>query len=76
MAYFRDDDDSYNEDNYSDDFSSDEGDDYMQQEIEAMAGRCDGSGGEKKEDEIKCECKQCRETELGKHSRYNPNEYV
>ena len=80
MAYFRDDDDSYYEDYYGDDFSSDEGDDWRLQEIEAMAGSGDGDGGggeatEKKEDEIKCECKKCRETELGKHRRCNPNEH-
>lgn len=77
MAYFRDDDDSYYEDYYGNDFSSDEGDDWRQQEIEAMAGSgdADGGGGEKKEDEIKCECKKCRETELGKHRRCNPNEH-
>lgn len=45
---------------------------------EAVLERNGGGGGgaKKKEDEVYCECKKCRETELGKHKQCsNPTEY-
>lgn len=84
MAYFRDDDDSYYEDYYGDDFSSDEGDDWRQQEIEAMAGSGgdgDGGGAKKNTVDVECVCRQCKQIELGKeldnhNDNCTPQEYI
>lgn len=62
----------YDSDDYDDDdYYHGSGDD------DEEAERCGGGGSAKmKEEEVKCECKKCRQTELGKHTLCDPKLYT